>query len=85
MTKRLSPTTLPPSADPVTKAPRAKVVLTTVEDVEAQETHDTLPPASRLDHVTHAKKEKAIPTAHITKAKAKTPLPPATLATANPN
>jgi hypothetical protein len=69
----------------VTKAPRAKVVLTTVEDVEAQETHDTLPPASRLDHVTHAKKEKAIPTAHITKAKAKTPLPPATLATANPN
>ena len=85
MTKRLSPTTLPPSADPVTKAPRAKVVLTTVEDVEAQETHDTLPPASRLDNVTTAKKEKAIPTAHTTKAKAKTTLPPATLAIANPN
>jgi hypothetical protein len=85
MTKRLSPTTLPLSDDPVTKAQRVKVVLTKVKDVEAPETLVPPHPTSRLDHVTPAKKEKAIPTAHITKAKAKTPLPPATLATANPN
>ena len=67
------------------KAPRAKVVLPTVEAVEAHETLATLPPASRLDHATIVPKAKAIPTAHTTKAKAKTTLPPATLAIANPN
>ncbi len=69
----------------VKKAPRAKVVLPTVEDVEAHETLATLPPASHLDHATTVTKAKAIPTAHTTKAKAKTTLPPATPAIANPN
>ncbi len=85
MTKRLSPTTPPPSADPVKKVPRAKVVLPTVEGVKAHENLATLPPASRLDHATTVPKAKAIPTAHTTKAKAKTTLPPTTLAVANPN
>jgi hypothetical protein len=85
--KRLSPTTPPPSEDPATKAPRAKVVLPTVEDVGAQENLATLPPASRLDHATIVTKAKAISTAHTTKAmaKARTTLPPTTLAIANPN
>ena len=85
MTKRLSPTTLPLSEDPATKAQRVKVVLTKVKDVEAQETLVPPTPTRRLDHATTVTKAKAIPTAHTTKAKAKTTLPPATLAIANPN
>ncbi len=85
MTKRLSPTTLPPSDDPATKEQREKVVLPTVEDVEAPDTLPTLTPASRLDPATLVTKAKAIPTAHTTKEKARTTLPPATLALANPS
>ncbi len=85
MTKRLCPTTLPPSEDPATKAQRVKVVLTKEKDVEAQETLVTPHPTSRLDHGTTVPKAKAIPTAHTQKAKAETTLPPATMATANPN
>ncbi len=83
--KVLKLTTPPPFAVPATKAPRAKIVLPSVEDVEAQDTLATLPPASRLDHATIVPKAKAIPTAHTTKAKARTTLPPATLTIANPN
>jgi hypothetical protein len=85
MIKRVSPTIPPPSEDPATKAPRTKVVLPTVEDVEAKETLATLPPASHLDHATIVTEAKAIPTAHTTKAKARTTLPLAILAIANPN
>ena len=85
MTKRLSPTTLPLSEDPATKAQRVKVVLTKVKDVEAQETLVPPNPTRRLVHATTVTTAKATLTAHTTKAKAKTTLPPATLAIANPN
>ena len=85
MTKRLSPTTLPPSEDPATKAQRVKVVLTKIKDVEAPETLVPPHPTSRLDHATTVPKAKAIPTSHTLKAKVKTTLPPAIMATANPN